>query len=331
MSSPGTGPPANGEGQGKGDKRPPDPEAGEEYFGPAEAARDFINYLRVEKGHSVNTLDAYARILRRYCAFMVERGISRPAEIDMTAVRDYALSMGSGHEGPTLSPGSLAQAFSAVRMFHRFLAAEGYCAGDPSPALDSPKLPSRLPRALTRAQVDKLLDIPAADEKGIRDRAILELLYATGMRVSELVGLDLENVDMETRAVTCLGKGGRWRVIPFGGHAADALNLYLSGARPVILRERRSRALVLNMRGQRLTRQGCWKVIGGRAVEAGMGDLVSPHVLRHTFATHLLEGGAGLPVVQQLLGHASIATTQIYTEVTREHLMDVYRLSHPRT
>jgi integrase/recombinase XerD len=164
----------------------------------------------------------------------------------------------------------------------------------------------------------------------MRDRLILEMLYATGMRISELVGLDVGDVDLSERLVTCHGKGGKWRIVPFGRTTYECLETYLKDARPNLVRGRGITALILNMRGGRLTRQGCWKIIKGHARAAGIEDLVTPHILRHTFATHLLEGGASLLVVQELLGHVSVSTTQIYTEVTRDHLMDVYRRTHPR-
>jgi integrase/recombinase XerD len=207
---------------------------------------------------------------------------------------------------------------------------EGYAEADPTSVLTSPRTTMRLPRALKHEQVGKLLNVPGGDEKGMRDRLILEMLYATGMRISELVGLNLGDVDISERLVTCRGKGGKWRIVPFGRTTHESLEPYLEDARPNLARGRGSPALILNMRGGRLTRQGCWKIIKGHARAAGIEDLVTPHVLRHTFATHLLEGGASLLVVQELLGHASVSTTQIYTEVTRDHLMDVYRRTHPR-
>lgn len=301
-----------------------------EPFTLASSAREFLNFLEVERGLSANTVSAYRRTLIRYVDFLELRGIDDPGAVGRDDAAAFAVWLPGTSEGG-LSSRSMAQSFSAVRMFHRFLVAEGYVAADPSAVLLSPRTPMRLPRALTRAQVEMLLDAPpGGDDRGMRDRMILEMLYATGMRISELVGLDVGDVDVEERLLTCRGKGGRWRMIPFGTEAAAVLGEYLDEVRPRLSRSKRTEAIVLNMRGERLTRQGCWKIIKGRAREVGIEGVVTPHALRHTFATHLLEGGANLLVVQELLGHASIATTQIYTEVTRERLREVYFQSHPR-
>ena len=292
------------------------------------AAREYLNYMQVERGVSPNTIAAYKRALIRYLDFLKEQGIDKPREVTPESVAAYA-ALASRESG--LSPRSMSQSFSAMRMFHRFMVAEGLAEIDPTGTLSSPHIPARLPRALTRRQMETLLNAPAAgDSKGIRDRLILELLYATGMRISELCGLDVGDLDMEDRTVTVRGKGEKWRIIPFGSVAAESARLYLSESRLELSRGHGSRAFILNMRGGRLTRQGCWKIIKGHAEAAGMGELVTPHKLRHTFATHMLEGGANLLVVQELLGHASISTTQIYTEVTREHLKSVYKRAHPR-
>jgi integrase/recombinase XerD len=293
-------------------------------------AQEFINYLQIEKGLSTNTISAYRLTLARYLQFLAELGIDTPSEVTKDLLLEFAARL-QDPEGHGLSARSTAQAFSAVRMFHRFMVIEGYAEKDPTGVLVSPRTEMRLPRALNHDQVGRLLDVPGSDEKGMRDRVILEMLYATGMRISELVGLDLGDVEMNERLVTCRGKGGKWRIVPFGRTTCESLETYLEDARPSLARSRRGGpALILNMRGGRLTRQGCWKIIKGHARAAGIEDIVSPHILRHTFATHLLEGGASLLVVQELLGHASVSTTQIYTEVTRNHLMDVYRRTHPR-
>lgn len=293
------------------------------------AAREYLNFIQVERGVSPNTISAYRRALVRYLDFLAGLGIQSPQDIGQEAVMAYAASMASRDSG--LSARSMSQAFSAVRMFHRFMVAEGICEADPTGTLPSPRIPARLPRALSKGRVERLLDTPAGgDARGIRDRLILELLYATGMRISELCGLDVGDLDLLERLAMVRGKGDKWRIIPFGSRAVDAAELYLREARPELARRSRSHALILNARGGRLTRQGCWKVIKGHAEAAGLGELVTPHVLRHTFATHMLEGGASLLVVQELLGHASIATTQIYTEVTRDHLKSVYGRAHPR-
>jgi integrase/recombinase XerD len=293
------------------------------------AAQEYLNYLQVERGVSLNTIAAYKRAVVRYLDFLKEQGIDRPGDVTPELVAAYAALLASRESG--LSSRSMSQSFSVMRMFHRFMVAEGIAEIDPTGTLASPRIPARLPRALTRRQMEKLLDAPAAgDAKGIRDCLILELLYATGMRISELCGLDVGDLDMEERTVTVRGKGDKWRIIPFGGVAAESAALYINDSRTELSRGKGSRAFILNMRGGRLTRQGCWKIIKGYADACGMAELVTPHTLRHTFATHMLEGGANLLVVQELLGHASISTTQIYTEVTREHLKSVYARAHPR-
>ncbi|HEY5532264.1 MAG TPA: site-specific tyrosine recombinase XerD [Candidatus Anoxymicrobiaceae bacterium] len=293
------------------------------------AANEFLEYMQVERGSSPNTISAYRRALVRYLDFLRLEGIENPEDVAPEHVMAYAASLASREAA--LSARSISQVFSAMRMFHRFMVAEGICQADPTGTLPSPRMPGRLPKALTRRQVEKLLDAPhGGDALGIRDRMMLEMLYATGMRISELCGLDVGDLDVENRIVTVRGKGDKWRMIPFGSVAAESMRRYFEDARPELGRGGRTSAVVLNNRGGRLTRQGCWKIIKGHAEAVGIGDLVTPHVLRHTFATHMLEGGANLLVVQELLGHASIATTQIYTEVTRDRLKSVYRSSHPR-
>lgn len=295
-----------------------------------DAAREFLNYARVERGASENTGKAYRRAVARYLDFLSARGIGSPEEITRESLVAFAGWL-SSEDGAGLSPRSVAQAFSAVRMFHRFMVAEGYAVSDQSTILVAPRTPQRLPVALGHEQVESLLEAPAGDEpRAVRDRFILEMLYATGMRISELVGLDVGDMDMTERVVTCRGKGGKWRLLPFGRETQRLALLYLSDARPLLVEKRGTSALILNARGGRLTRQGCWKIIKRHAASAGMEEIVTPHVLRHTFATHLLEGGANLLVVQELLGHSSIATTQIYTEVTGKHLSDAYWSAHPR-
>lgn len=294
------------------------------------AGREFLSCLRVERGLSSNTIDAYRRCLTRYLVFLDSRGLCSPAGVGRDDCELFAQNL-VGSDGQPLSARSAAQCLSAVRTFHRFCVAEGFAESDPTGSLKSPKLPGILPRALTREQVERLLDAPTrGDAIGARDRLILEMLYATGMRISEMTGLDAGDLDRSQRLVTVRGKGGKWRIIPYGRSASELLEVYLKDARSELAKRSKSTALFLNARGGRLTRQGCWKLVKGYARDAGVEDLTSPHVLRHTFATHLLEGGAGLLVVQELLGHASVATTQIYTEVTRTHLKEVYSRCHPR-
>ncbi|PKQ28160.1 MAG: tyrosine recombinase [Candidatus Anoxymicrobium japonicum] len=293
-------------------------------------AGEFLNYMAIEKGASVNTVDAYRRVLRSYVEFLEPGGAREPDDITREEVTRFVASL-SSPEGRSLSPRSVAQATSVLRMFHRFAVVEGYATVDPTTLLPSVRMPHRLPRALSQEQVNKLLSSPqGGGALAVRDRLILEMLYATGMRISELTTLDMGDLDLAEKVVRAHGKGDKWRLIPFGNAAECAAKVYLRDARPELARKSYSQALVLNARGGRLTRQGCWKIIKGRARDAGLEDLVTPHGLRHTFATHMLEGGASLLVVQELLGHVSVATTQIYTEVTRDHLKTVYARFHPR-
>lgn len=293
------------------------------------AVQEYLNYLQIERGASPNTITAYRRVLTRYLDFLKTQGIEKPGLVTRESVAAYAAVLALRDSG--LSPRSVSQAFSVMRVFHRFMVAEGLAETDPTSTLKSPRFPARLPRALTQSQMETLLDAPTADPKGIRDRLILELLYATGMRVSELCGLNVGDLNMEDRTVTVLGKGEKWRVVLFGSVAADFVRLYLHESRwKLSNRGKGSNAFILNMQGGRLTRGGCCKIIKGYAEAAGIGEPVTPHKLRHTFATHLLEGGANLLVIQELLGHADISTTQIYTEVTKEHLKSTYYRAHPR-
>jgi len=301
-------------------------------FGPSDLvtrAQEFIDYSQIEKGLSANTISGYHLTLIRYLDFLAELEVNSAEEVTKDSLSAFAKRLQDG-EGYNLSPRSTAGAFTAVRMFHRFMVMEGYTETDPTGILKSPRITMRIPRALNYEQVDKLLNVPGNDKKGMRDRLIIEMLYASGMRISELVGLNLGDFDISERLVTCRGKGGKWRIVPFGRPARESLETYLKEFRPRLACRWSGNALILNMYGGRLTRNGGWKIIKGHARSAGIENLVTPHVLRHTFATHLLEGGANLVVIQELLGHASISTTQIYTEVTREHLMEVYRRTHPR-
>jgi integrase/recombinase XerD len=253
--------------------------------------------------------------------------------VDDDAVAAYLASRSAAthDDGVPYRASSVARSLSAVRAFHRFCLTEGDVERDPTAGVVRPKLPRRLPRPLTVEEMRRLLDAPRHETPaGSRDRAFLELLYGAGLRVSELVSLDVDDVDLELPGVRVLGKGGRERDVPIGTYAVRALEDYLVRARPELASRASGSALFLNQRGGRLTRQGVTLLLERSARSAGIRRRVSPHVLRHSFATHLLEGGADVRVVQELLGHASVATTQIYTLVTREHLLEVYATSHPR-
>lgn len=295
-------------------------------------------WLTVERGLAANSLAAYRRDLRRYAAFLCRRGCTDPAEIGDTTVAAYVEHLGAlrDDEGrPRLAPASIARAIVAVRSFHRFCAAEGLLAGDPSEEVGAPRVPQGIPKALDEAEVEVLLGAVTGDDaRAQRDRAILETLYATGIRISELVGLDLADLDLEEGLVRVLGKGGRERIVPIGRAARAALTSYLRDGRLALRSARSARiaddAVFLNARGGRLTRQSCWKIVGSAGARLGLGERLSPHVLRHSCATHMLEHGADIRVVQELLGHARISTTQVYTKVSTARLREVYDRAHPR-
>ena len=303
----------------------------------SELSRDaerFLVHLTVERGLAVNTLAAYRRDLRRYVGFLTSRGIVRADQVDDIAVRSFIASMSASTYGPDETPyksTSVSRVLSAVRSFHRFLVGEGIVAQDPTSEVVRPRVPRPLPHPLGVDEVRRLIEAPdRSSPTGLRDRAILEVLYAAGLRVSELTGLDVDDLDLEGGYVRVVGKGGKEREVPIGRHAQHAVGAYLSRARPSLVGQRTRGALFLNTRGGRLSRQACAKLLAVYATRVGIGRRVSAHDLRHSFATHLLEGGADVRVVQELLGHASVATTQIYTLVTKEHLREVYYTAHPR-
>lgn len=287
----------------------------------------FLNLLLVEKGLSAHTLDAYGRDLARYLEFLAESGIRDPEAVTPIAILDY---LGYLRESG-LAPRSRARKLTAVRMFHKFLFAEGVTAGNPAALIESPKAPRLLPHALSPTEVERLLAAPTGiAPRDRRDRAMLEVLYATGLRVSELVGLRLSDLQLDVGYVRVFGKGSKQRIVPLGEIASDELRLYLADARPLLAGKGNDPRIFLNRAGKGLTRQGFWKIIKRRAAEAGIIKDISPHTLRHSFATHLLENGADLRSVQTLLGHVDISTTQIYTQVTRERLRRIHEQHHPR-
>ena len=296
----------------------------------------FLSHLRVERGVSPNTLSAYRTDLLQLAAFLHEDGGGtdsdvRWADVDESMVTAYVLRLGRrGLAGTTR-----ARKIASMRSFFGFLLDEDDIERDPTENISAPRLGRSLPDALSAPEVNRLLDATAglapADR---RDRAMLELMYATGLRVGELVGLDTPDVDLEAGAVRAFGKGGKERLVPIHPVAVEAVAGYLSAGRPRFAGDRSGRALFLSTRGRRLTRQGFWLILRGRAAKAGLGDGIgrklTPHTLRHSFATHLLHGGAPLRHVQELLGHASITTTQIYTHLTSEHVRSEYDKAHPR-
>jgi len=293
----------------------------------------------VERGLAAHTLAAYRRDLARYTAAMEARGRGGIGEVTAEDVAGFLAGLRGGSNGhPPLKASSAARAMAAVRGLHSFAAAEGMAAGDPAGQVAPPAPARRLPRAIGIAEVERLLAAasPGADGADggplqLRDRALLELLYGTGARISEAVGLDTG--DVGGPALRLAGKGGKHRIVPVGGYAARAMDAYLVRARPTLAAAARrapaSPAVFLNARGGRLSRQGAWGVLKAAADRAGLAG-VSPHTLRHSFATHLLDGGADVRVVQELLGHASVTTTQVYTLVTVDRLREVYAAAHPR-
>lgn len=295
-------------------------------------AEEFLAWMLAERGRSANTLAAYRRDLRRYCAWLTERG----ANVVTVSHLDLVAFVGERSESDAAAS-SVARQLAAIRMLHRYLVVEGFRPDDPTADLQGVKVPTGIPKPLSEAQVSSLLDaVIGQDPIGYRDRALLELLYATGARISEAIGLSVGDVDLDGRLVRLYGKGSKERIVPFGGSAAIALNEWLSPlGRPALIPARWQRrgdaeAVFLNTRGARLTRQGSWLVVKKYGARAGVSDQLSPHVLRHSCATHLLDHGADLRVVQEMLGHVSISTTQVYTRVSQERLWDVYRSAHPR-
>jgi integrase/recombinase XerD len=293
----------------------------------------FLDYLAVERGLSRHTVDAYRRDLRRYQIYLGDRGVDDPTRAIEEDIAGFVADLSASEygDGRRYRPSSVARALAAVRSFHRFLVLEGETKTDPAEGVARPKVPRSLPKPLTVDEVAALVAAPGEDGPlALRDRALLETLYGAGLRISELVALDVDDVDLDEGSVRALGKGSKERIVPLGRYAVRALEAYLRRARPDLAGPRSRGALFLNRRGGRLTRQGCTNIIKAMARRAGIRKRVTPHMLRHSFATHLLEGGADVRVVQELLGHASLATTQIYTLITRDRLRDVYYSSHPR-
>jgi len=304
--------------------------------------QSYLDHLDVERGVAANTLSSYRRDLRRYQQHLADRRIARLADVSEPDVSDFVVTLRRGDPDngvPELSASSAARALIAVRGLHRFAAIEGLAPTDVARAVKPPTPNRRLPKSLTVDQVEALLaaaggGVGSASDGplDLRNRALLELLYSTGARISEAVGLDVDDVDVQARSALLWGKGGKQRLVPVGRPAVEALQAYLVRGRPDLARRGRGGvpALFLNSRGGRLSRQSAWQVLADAAERAQISAAVSPHTLRHSFATHLLEGGADVRVVQELLGHASVTTTQIYTLVTVSSLREVWAGAHPR-
>lgn len=296
----------------------------------------FLDDLRVVRGASDHTISNYARDIARFAAFLEASGVSFWGQVDAATVERYVTSLaeGVGDESP-LSASSISRHLSSIRSFYRWMAEQNLVAGNPAAGVSAPKAALQLPKALPLSTVEAILEGARLGPpvQALRDSALVELLYGTGARVSEAVGLSVDDValDAEFPVVRLLGKGERERMVPVGSYAALALEAYLSRSRPALAAKGTGSAfLFLNLRGAPLSRQSAWEIIQRSAKSGGVAESVSPHTLRHSFATHLLEGGASIREVQELLGHASVTTTQIYTRLTAQSLQEMYRASHPR-
>ena len=296
------------------------------FGGPDPRIDAFLEHMLVERGLSPHTVEGYARDLERFRAFLSGRG----ADLGSATGRDVVAYL-KAEKKRGLSSRTLARRVSALRGFYRFLEREGLASSNPLVRLDTPRVWRTLPRTLTRDEAGALVEAPSGeDPRSLRDRAILEVLYGAGLRVSEVCGLTFDQLALDVGYVRTLGKGSKERVVPLGDRARDALGAYLERGRPLLARGRRSPYVFLNRSGKRLSRQSVWKIVKAWCRRAGLPPDTSPHTLRHSFATHLLEGGADLRSVQMMLGPADLATTQIYTHVTRQRLRDLVRRHHPR-
>ncbi|MEE9278339.1 MAG: site-specific tyrosine recombinase XerD [Dehalococcoidia bacterium] len=299
-----------------------------------EQVQQFLGFMSIEKGAAANTISAYRNDLEQFRQFVhlaPSNGQSRTwGEVNPELLQDYIGQL----RKKEYADATVARKVAAVKSFFNYLTAEGVVASDPTETLSSPRVGKTLPKALSVREVDELLEQPRkrSTPEAKRDKAMLELLYATGMRVSELVALNLDSIELHNNRATvrCLGKGGKERLIPIHEQAVHALRVYLQDARPELARSRREKALFINRRGERLTRQGFWLILKNYAKAANIPNDVTPHTLRHSFATHMLRGGAPLRSVQELLGHANISTTQVYTQLTDAHVRRVYDNAHPR-
>ncbi|WP_159611743.1 site-specific tyrosine recombinase XerD [Glutamicibacter sp. JC586] len=298
------------------------------------AVKRYLQHLAIERGLAENTLDSYRRDLTRYVTALSSYSLAGPQDITEATISSYLQELSRGdEEHQPLGARSVARHAVAIRQVHKYWELEGICVPNPAREIQPPAIGQSLPKAISIGQVTKLLDsISTETPAGLRDRAILEFLYATGARISEVVDLDVDDLHFADDAVVRLfGKGSKERIVPVGGYAQRAVSDYLVRSRPgLAVKGKGTPALFLNQRGGRLSRQSVWLLISNTAERAGITAEVSPHTLRHSFATHLLEGGADVRVVQELLGHASVTTTQIYTKVSVDSLRETYQLAHPR-
>ncbi len=298
-----------------------------------QSIRTYLHHLAIERGLSQNTLSAYGRDLDRYLVWSLARGLNSADAISEFDISDFSASLRDPSLGTPLAASSAGRVLVAIRGFHRFALEEGLTSNDPSHRISPASAVKRLPKALSYDQVSRLLQASGADSTppGLRDRALVELLYGTGVRISEAVDIDIDDLKLEERTLMVTGKGDKQRMLPLGGYSIAALEEYLVRSRPaLLLKGRGTPAVFLNARGARFSRQSAYAVVRKAAELAKLQVEVSPHTLRHTYATHLLQGGADVRVVQELLGHSSVTTTQIYTAVTPDTLREVYATSHPR-
>ncbi|MDF2565510.1 MAG: Tyrosine recombinase xerC [Massilibacillus sp.] len=287
----------------------------------------FINYLAVDRGLAKNTLESYGRDLRQFQTYLQNGKFEDIKDSSRTTIVDYLNSLKT--QGKAVS--TISRNIAALKSFYQYLVKENYLEHDPAEKLETPKLEKKLPKILTIAEVEELLKQPNVRlSVGLRDKAMLELLYATGIRVSEIIALNISDVNLDMGYVKCYGKGSKERIVPLGSIAVKSVHEYINKGRSKIVRTYEEPALFLNHHGNRLTRQGFWKIIKKYASQANIVKEITPHTLRHSFATHLLENGADLRSVQEMLGHADISTTQIYTQVTKNPLKEVYDKTHPR-
>jgi len=290
-------------------------------------SENFLHYLIVEKGLSENTLENYRLDLNAFFQYLKTKSVSDIKEVSRHQITGFLITLKQGKKAPA----TIARHIASLKSFFHFLVKENVIEEDPTRNIETPKLPKTIPRVMSEEETNSLLAKPnPSTPAGSRDKAMLELMYATGLRVSELLDLNLNDVYLEMGYLRCMGKGSKERIVPIGSYALNALEGYLSDFRGKLRKNSGEKALFLNLRGQRLTRQGFWKILKQYAVLAGIKANITPHTLRHSVATHMLENGADLRTVQEMLGHADITTTQIYTHLTKSHLKEVYHSCHPR-
>lgn len=288
---------------------------------------DYLHYLKVERGLSENTINSYGIDLKLFLEYLRENEIPSFKQVNKEVIVNYMQSEKNNNKANS----SILRSVSSLRKFFQYLAQKKIIEKDPMLLIDTPKKKQHLPQVLTKEEVEKLLRSPNTGQVlGLRDRAMLELMYATGLRISEIINLKLEDLHLTMGTLQTLGKGHKERIVPVGDEAIKWVNRYLEEARPKLLKQKRSNYLFLNFHGNNLTRQGVWKNLKAEVRKAGIQKNITPHTLRHSFATHILENGADLRIVQELLGHADISTTQIYTHLSNKQLADIYNRAHPR-